>query len=62
MHKQYPIGADVGHPGAGVTNQPSVSSVCWSYDPNALKWRAQMRIQQPRAEIIEDLENMVKVC
>jgi eukaryotic translation initiation factor 2C len=54
-------GADVGHPGAGVKNQPSIASLVWSHDINAVQYVAFSRVQRPRTEIIEDLQAMMKV-
>jgi len=53
------IGADVGHPGAGVPNQPSIASLVWSYDPNAVKYAAFSSVQQPRQEHIEELNPLM---
>lgn len=54
-------GADVGHPGAGVSTQPSVASLVWSYDMHAMKYAAFSSVQEPRQENIEELEPMMKV-
>jgi len=54
------VGADVGHPGAGMPNQPSVASLVWSYDEHAVKYAAFSSVQQPRQEHIEELDLMMK--
>jgi eukaryotic translation initiation factor 2C len=56
------LGADVGHPGAGMKNQPSVASMVWSIDNHAMKYVAFSSIQEPRQESIEELEPMMKAC
>jgi eukaryotic translation initiation factor 2C len=54
-------GADVSHPGPGMTNQPSIASLVWSFDKHAMKYAAFSCVQQPRQENIDELESMVKV-
>ncbi|KIJ60652.1 hypothetical protein HYDPIDRAFT_43184 [Hydnomerulius pinastri MD-312] len=54
------MGADVGHPSPGVTDQPSVASLVWSYDPDAMRYEAFTAVQPPRLETIENLHGMVK--
>lgn len=54
------MGADVTHPppeSKGTT--PSVAAVTASHDPRAFKYNFCWRLQEPRLEIIEDLENIV---
>ncbi|KAI0032239.1 Piwi domain-containing protein, partial [Vararia minispora EC-137] len=53
--------ADVTHPGAGVTNQPSYASLVCSTDPWLTRYSTFYRVQHPRFEPIEDLKNMMKV-
>lgn len=53
------FGADVGHPGPGVQNKPSVASVVFSYDRHGVKYSATSRVQQPRQERIGELGPMV---
>lgn len=53
------IGADVGHPGPGIMNRPSVTSLVASVDPDATKYTTYASVQAPRVEIIQDLEQMV---
>ncbi|KAG1835277.1 Piwi domain-containing protein [Suillus variegatus] len=52
------FGADVGHPGPGVQNKPSVASVVFSYDRHGVKYSATSRVQQPRQERIGELGPM----
>jgi eukaryotic translation initiation factor 2C len=54
-------GADVGHPGAGMKNQPSVASLVWSFDMHAMKYVAFSSVQEPRQESIEALGPMIMV-
>jgi len=56
------VGADVGHPGAGVRNQPSVTSLVWSWDLNGIKYKALTNVQPPRTEIIQDLRGMMEIA
>ncbi|KAL0575889.1 hypothetical protein V5O48_006089 [Marasmius crinis-equi] len=51
------MGADVGHPGPGVS-RPSLASLVWSVDKFAVSYRATARIQPPRLEQIESLWEM----
>ncbi|KAK0197553.1 argonaute-like protein [Armillaria mellea] len=55
------MGADVSHPGPGVL-RPSVASLVWSKDLHASSYVADTRIQPPRTERIEDLQDMVKAA
>ena len=52
-------GADVGHPGPG-QQKPSITSVTFSYDIDATRYVALTGIQEPRLEIIQDLQNYVR--
>lgn len=54
-------GADVGHPGPGIQNKPSVASVVFSYDRHGVKYSATSRVQEPRQERISELGPMVAV-
>ncbi|KAF9239655.1 Piwi domain-containing protein [Melanogaster broomeanus] len=54
------MGADVGHPAPGVSDQPSVASLVWSYDQQAMRYEAFTSIQPPRLETIEGLHGLVK--
>jgi len=60
-HPYMVVGADVGHPGPGVKNQPSVTSLVWSWDQWACRYTAVSRVQSPRTEIIADLKDMFKI-
>lgn len=53
------MGADVTHPSPEAKNMPSVAAVTASHDPKAFKYNICWRLQEPRLEIIEDLENIV---
>lgn len=55
------IGADVGHPGPGIGNRPSMTSLVASLDMDCTKYAAFSSIQKPRVEKIEALEAMFKV-
>ncbi|KAL0580200.1 hypothetical protein V5O48_001793 [Marasmius crinis-equi] len=55
------MGADVGHPGPGVA-RPSVASLVWSTDAYATRYSATSRLQHPRLEAIEDLEEMAEIA
>ncbi|KIP05771.1 hypothetical protein PHLGIDRAFT_36273 [Phlebiopsis gigantea 11061_1 CR5-6] len=54
------MGADVGHPAAYSRDRPSFSSVVASVDSNTSLYVADCRVQEPRLEIIADLEAMTK--
>ncbi|GBE81691.1 Protein argonaute [Sparassis crispa] len=56
------VGADVSHPGPGIFNRPSIASLVASMTPSMSVYRSQMRLQEPRHEIIKDLENMMLVA
>ncbi|KAI0743475.1 Piwi domain-containing protein [Daedaleopsis nitida] len=53
------IGADVGHPGPGVDNRPSVTGLVASVDPRITKFTSFAHVQQPRLEAIQDLREMM---
>ncbi|KAI8998763.1 Piwi domain-containing protein [Trametes punicea] len=53
------IGADVGHPGQGVTSRPSVTGLVASVDGAISRLTSYANVQRPRQEIIEDLEGMM---
>ncbi|OJA17789.1 hypothetical protein AZE42_06589 [Rhizopogon vesiculosus] len=55
------MGADVGHPGPGIQNKPSVASLVFSYDRHGVKYSATSRVQEPRQERISELGPMVAV-
>ncbi|KAH9901258.1 Piwi domain-containing protein [Cubamyces lactineus] len=53
------VGADVGHPGPGAAVRPSVTGLVASVDGAVSKLTSYANVQQPRQEIIEDLESMM---
>ncbi|KAI0063474.1 Piwi-domain-containing protein [Artomyces pyxidatus] len=53
------IGADVSHPGPGVQDRPSITSLVASYEANLSRYAAFTRVQPPRQEIIVNLAEMV---
>ena len=55
------IGADVGHPGPGVSNRPSMTSLVASLNGDCTQYAAFSSIQMPREEIIADLGQMLEV-
>ncbi|KAI0703384.1 Piwi domain-containing protein [Cerioporus squamosus] len=52
-------GADVGHPGPGVFHRPSITGLVASVDPKIVHFTSSARVQQPRVEMIQDLEDMM---
>ncbi|KAH9066792.1 Piwi-domain-containing protein [Lactarius vividus] len=52
------VGADVTHPGPGVRDRPSIASLVSSFDPTFSRYAAFTRVQAPRMEVIEELEDM----
>ncbi|RPD66004.1 Piwi-domain-containing protein [Lentinus tigrinus ALCF2SS1-6] len=56
------IGADVGHPGPGINNRPSVTGMVATVDPDVNMMTSAASIQRPRLEIIQDLDKMVKAA
>lgn len=52
------MGADVTHPSPDSQGIPSVAAVTASHDPKAFRYNICWRLQPPRTEIIEDLENI----
>lgn len=55
------IGADVGHPGPGVSNRPSMTSLVASLNGDCTEYAAFSSIQMPREEMIADLGSMLEV-
>ncbi|KAI0706856.1 Piwi domain-containing protein [Cerioporus squamosus] len=53
------VGADVGHPGPGVNHLPSITGLVASVDKTASLWTSFSYLQEPRLEIIQDLEQMM---
>lgn len=54
------MGADVNHPSAGDTISPSMAAVVASFDRFASRYAVEVRPQQHRVEIIQDLKNMTR--
>lgn len=54
-------GCDISHPGPGVKNRPSIASLVGSLDVNFSRYSAHVRCQEPRQEVIQDLEGMLTV-
>ncbi|KAN0130852.1 Piwi domain containing protein [Lactarius tabidus] len=52
------VGADVTHPGPGVRDRPSIASLVSSFDHTFSRYAAFTKVQAPRMEVIEDLEQM----
>ncbi|KIO16425.1 hypothetical protein M407DRAFT_33926 [Tulasnella calospora MUT 4182] len=53
------IGADVHHPGPGVTNRPSYAAVVGSVDSDASRYIAVSKPQEARKEMIQNLAEMI---
>ncbi|KAJ2916815.1 hypothetical protein MD484_g3559, partial [Candolleomyces efflorescens] len=51
------VGSDVSHPGPGV-RKPSVASLVYNQDQLGIKYTAITRLQDPRVEVMVDLEDM----
>ncbi|KAI0731968.1 Piwi domain-containing protein [Fomitopsis betulina] len=56
------VGADVGHPGPGMGNRPSMTGLVASLNVDCTDYAAFSSIQQPRLERIEALEEMFKLA
>ncbi|KAH9167484.1 Piwi-domain-containing protein [Lactarius sanguifluus] len=52
------VGADVTHPGPGVRDRPSIASLVSSFDNTFSRYAAFTKVQAPRMEVIEELEDM----
>ncbi|KAI9449778.1 Piwi-domain-containing protein [Russula earlei] len=52
------VGADVTHPGSGIRDRPSIASLVSSFDITFSRYAAFTRVQAPRVEVIEELEDM----
>jgi len=52
------VGADVTHPGSGIKDRPSIASLVSSFDVTFSRYAAFTRVQAPRVEVIEELEDM----
>ncbi|KZT69027.1 Piwi-domain-containing protein [Daedalea quercina L-15889] len=53
------VGMDVGHPGPGVVTRPSVTSLVASVNWDCTQYVAFSGVQQPRVEMINNLEDML---
>ncbi|VDB94227.1 unnamed protein product [Peniophora sp. CBMAI 1063] len=58
-HPTLVLGADVVHPAPGSDGRPSFSAVVGNIDKDSAKYTSIMGVQEPRVEIIEDLQSMV---
>jgi eukaryotic translation initiation factor 2C len=54
------VGADVSHPSPHQTQIPSIAAVSASHDLTAFRYNIQIRLQPPKVEIIQDLENVIR--
>lgn len=54
------VGADVTHPSPEQTTIPSVVGVAASYDLEGFRYNCCYRLQNPKDEMIRDLENIIK--
>ncbi|KAI0305799.1 Piwi domain-containing protein, partial [Multifurca ochricompacta] len=52
------VGADVTHPGPGIRDRPSIASLVSSFDATFSRYAAFTKVQVPRMEVIEELEEM----
>lgn len=55
------LGADVSHPPAGDSSQPSVSALCASWDGPLCEYISTSRVQTRRSEAIEHFKDMMMV-
>ncbi|XP_043472206.1 protein argonaute-2-like isoform X2 [Leptopilina heterotoma] len=55
------VGADVTHPSPDAIGIPSIAAVAASHDPKAFKYNIVIRLQPPRAEIIQNLEEIMGI-
>lgn len=55
------VGADVTHPSPDQTDIPSVAAVAASHDPDAFSYNMIWRLQPPRCEIIQDLQQIMRL-
>ncbi|XP_026825457.1 protein argonaute-2 isoform X2 [Ooceraea biroi] len=53
------VGADVTHPSPDAINIPSIAAVAASSTPSAFQYNIELRLQQPKEEMIMDLENII---
>ena len=59
LEEVWPVraGSDVSHPGPGV-RKPSVASLVYNQDQLGIRYTAITRLQDPRLEVMVDLEDM----
>ncbi|XP_017882046.1 protein argonaute-2 isoform X2 [Ceratina calcarata] len=55
------VGADVTHPSPDSVNIPSIAAVAASIDTEGFKYRIELRLQPPREEIIQHLEQIMVI-
>ncbi|XP_050538341.1 protein argonaute-2-like isoform X4 [Daktulosphaira vitifoliae] len=55
------FGADVTHPSPDQTAIPSVAAVAASHDVKAFQYNMEWRLQSPKVEIIQDLEDIIHI-
>ncbi|XP_063220818.1 protein argonaute-2-like isoform X2 [Bacillus rossius redtenbacheri] len=53
------VGADVTHPPPDQRDAPSIAAVCASHDPRAFRYNIQFSLQEPKEEIIKDLQDII---
>ncbi|KAL6260110.1 hypothetical protein P5V15_007649 [Pogonomyrmex californicus] len=53
------IGADVTHPSPDAQNIPSIAAVATSIDTSTFQYNIALRLQPPKQEMIDDLENII---
>ncbi|RPD74278.1 Piwi-domain-containing protein [Lentinus tigrinus ALCF2SS1-7] len=59
LERSMVVGADVGHPGPGVSSIPSMTGLVASVSPDVSEFTSFAQVQRPRVEIIQDLEQMI---
>ncbi|CAL1713053.1 unnamed protein product [Somion occarium] len=59
LTKTIVVGCDVSHPAPSVDNRPSIASLVASVDDKATVYTAQIQVQEPHVEIIQNLRDMV---
>ncbi len=55
------VGADVGHPAPGSNYRPSITGLVATVNQDVSIMTSSARVQAPRAELIVDLKDMMKV-
>ncbi|XP_077273947.1 argonaute 2 [Temnothorax americanus] len=62
LNEKYPcmlVGADVTHPSPDSKDSPSIAAVAASRDKSAFRYNVALRLQQPKEEMILDLEEII---